>query len=146
MYGRSICSNSRTRRKPMTKMMTTTKTKTDTEKAKGELSRIQEELASMREAVNTQRAIEFLKRPYARKLTPDVDGGFVATIQEFPGCIAEGDTADEALTRLESAAQAWIEAQLAAGQDIPPPVDVMGYSGKIALRIPRGIHKQVAQL
>jgi antitoxin HicB len=91
-------------------------------------------------------AKDYLKRPYARRLTPDVSGGFVATIQEFPGCIAEGDTSDIALTRLEAAAESWIEASLEQGRDIPEPIDMQGFSGKIALRIPRGLHKQAAEM
>lgn len=90
--------------------------------------------------------MEILKQPYARRLTPDEDGGYVATIQEFAGCIAEGDTADEAVKNLEAAAESWIEARLEQNQPIPDPVLLYGYSGKIALRIPRGIHKQIAEL
>ncbi|MCJ0825943.1 type II toxin-antitoxin system HicB family antitoxin [Luteimonas sp. 50] len=87
-----------------------------------------------------------MKLPYARRLTPDPDGGYVATIQEFPGCVAEGDTADEALNNLEAAAESWLAARIGQGQPVPEPVALHGYSGKIALRIPRGVHKQVAEL
>lgn len=103
------------------------------------------DLATARPSIPSS-AKDYLSLPYARKLTPDPDGGFTATIQEFPGCIAEGDTADEALRNLESTAISWIEAQQDLGQEIPLPIDNFGYSGKIALRIPRGIHKQVAEL
>jgi len=87
-----------------------------------------------------------LAKPYARRLTPDELGGYTATIQEFPGCIAEGDTPNEALHNLDNAAASWIEAQLALGQTIPEPLALYGYSGKIALRIPRGLHKRVAEM
>lgn len=90
-------------------------------------------------------ARRILQRPYARKLTPQEDG-FVATIQEFPGCIADGRTADEALKNLESAAESWIEATIAQGREVPEPIDIHGFSGKIALRIPRGLHKQAAEM
>src|ERR1700722_16701509 len=92
------------------------------------------------------RANEYLSRPYARRLTPDPSGGYVATIQEFPGLVAEGDSADEALRNLESAAIAWIETSLETGRTIPDPVELGGYSGKIALRIPRGLHKRAAEM
>ncbi|AHX13364.1 antitoxin HicB [Dyella jiangningensis] len=87
-----------------------------------------------------------LAKPYARRLTPDESGGYTATIQEFPGCIAEGDTPNEALNNLEDAAASWIQAQLALGQTVPEPLALYGYSGKIALRIPRGLHKRVAEM
>jgi predicted RNase H-like HicB family nuclease len=87
-----------------------------------------------------------LKKPYVRRLLPDPEQGYTATIQEFQGCVAEGDTADEALANLEAAAEAWLQVSLSNGREIPEPVDFDGYSGKIALRIPRSLHRQVAEL
>ena len=89
---------------------------------------------------------EILSRPYARRLTPDPSGGYVATIQEFDGLIAEGETADEALVNLDAAAKSWIEATLESGGRIPAPVDLGGYSGRVALRIPRGLHKRAVEM
>ena len=94
----------------------------------------------------TKKAIEILGKPYARHLVPDEAGGYVASIQEFPGCVADGNTAEEAIGNLNHAATSWIEAALSTGYDIKEPVDFYGYSGKIALRLPRGLHKQVAEL
>lgn len=94
----------------------------------------------------TEQAKSLLSRPYARRLTPDESGGYTATIQEFPGCIADGVSPNEALANLESAALSWIEAQLALRQPIPEPIQLYGYSGKLALRIPRGLHKRVAEM
>lgn len=87
-----------------------------------------------------------LAQPYARKFIPDPEGGYVGTIHEFPGLVAEGETLVEASENLEAAAESWLEAQLDAGQPIKPPVDFFGYSGKIALRLPRGLHKQASEL
>lgn len=87
-----------------------------------------------------------LKKPYARRLIPDESGGYVASIHEFPGCIADGDTAKQALNNLERAAAAWLASALSSGYPVREPVDFYGYSGKIALRIPRGLHKQIAEL
>lgn len=83
---------------------------------------------------------------YTRRLIPDEGGGYTATVQEFPGCIAEGDTADEALSHLGVAASAWIESQLELGQEVPRPLDYAGFSGRIALRIPRGLHRRAAEV
>lgn len=89
---------------------------------------------------------EILSKPYARRLVPDESGGFVASIHEFPGCFAEGETPDEALENLENAATAWLESAMATGYPIRDPISFHGYSGKIALRISRGLHKEVAEL
>ena len=89
---------------------------------------------------------EYLKEPYARILIPDHEGNFSAEILEFPGCFAQGDTADEAFRNLELAAISWIEAALHHGQDIPPPSINQGYGGRIALRLPRSIHRRASEL
>jgi predicted RNase H-like HicB family nuclease len=76
---------------------------------------------------------------------PDPSGGFTATIHELPGCIAEGDTAEEALEQLESVAHSWMESATANGYPITPPIDYEGASGKIALRISRRLHQLAAE-
>lgn len=87
-----------------------------------------------------------LNKPYVRRLLPDLNGGFTASIQEFPGLVAEGETPDEALKNLDEAAKSWIAVALANGREIREPIEFNGYSGKIALRIPRSLHQQAAEL
>lgn len=101
---------------------------------------------TMKNEAISEKTEEILKKTYARRLVPDETGGYVASIQEFPGCVAEGDTAEEAIRNLNGAAASWVEAALSSGYEIRDPVSFQGYSGKIALRIPRGLHKQVAEL
>lgn len=91
------------------------------------------------------KAAQILKRPYSRILIPDVESGsFSAEILEFPGCIAQGDTPDQAYSNLEQVAIGWIEAALDLGQEIPVPFLNQGFGGKIALRLPRSVHRQAA--
>jgi len=89
---------------------------------------------------------EILKAPYSRVLIPEEDGTFSAEILEFPGCFAQGKTPNEAFSNLEKAAKVWLEASLAQGLNIPSPALNQSYSGKIALRIPRSLHKRAAQM
>lgn len=93
-----------------------------------------------------QRAEQILQKHYARRLVPEEGGGYVASILEFPGLVADGDTVEEALENLERAAKSWLEVALANGQDVRDPVDFNGYSGKVALRLPRSIHSQASQM
>lgn len=89
---------------------------------------------------------EFLRRPYTRALIPDTESGtFAAMIPEFPGCISQGDSPQEAYARLHEAALAWIEAAQDLGQPIPDPQEENAYRGKFALRMPASLHKDVAQ-
>lgn len=87
-----------------------------------------------------------LSKPYTRRLTPDESGGYVVSVLEFPGCIAEGDTAEQALANYERAAESWVEVSLSHDREIKEPVDFDGYSGKVALRLPRSLHRQIAEL
>lgn len=95
----------------------------------------------------TNQAMDALKldERYVRRLTPDPSGGFTATIHEFPGCIAEGDTAEEALRNLEDTATSWMRSAAANGYPVQPPVDYEGASGKVALRISRRLHQLAAE-
>lgn len=88
---------------------------------------------------------EYLKQPYSRVLIPDAEG-YSSEILEFPGCYAQGKTPEEAFKNLEEAALAWIESSLEQGHEIPPPSFNAGYGGKIALRLPRSIHRLAAQM
>jgi predicted RNase H-like HicB family nuclease len=86
-----------------------------------------------------------LKRPYGRVVVPEEDGTFRAEMLEFPGCIATGGTAAEALAELEEVALGWIESALAKGQAIPGPMEEQEFSGKLVLRLPRSLHRKAAR-
>ena len=87
---------------------------------------------------------DYLKLPYARVIRPDSAGGYSAEIPEFRGCIAEGNTAEEALQNLERAGESWIEACLEQGLQIPRPMGAT-LSGRVALRLPRSLHHDAAR-
>lgn len=42
-------------------------------------------------------------------------------VPDLPGCFSAGDTQEEAIVNAEEAIEAWIEAALDAGQEIPAP-------------------------
>jgi antitoxin HicB len=89
---------------------------------------------------------EYLKRPYGRVVIPEADGTFRAEITEFPGCIATGETAAQALTNLESVAASWLASVIARGQKIPAPLETMGFSGKLVLRLSKSLHRKAAYI
>lgn len=51
----------------------------------------------------------------------DEDGGYIADIPDLDSCSAFGKTPEEALTELEKAKEAWLEAARESGKPIPPP-------------------------
>jgi antitoxin HicB len=89
---------------------------------------------------------EYLKRPYGRTVVPESDGTFRAEIIEFPGCIATGDTAPEALANLEDVAESWLEATIARRQYVPEPIENAQFSGKLVLRMPKSLHRKAVHL
>ena len=94
----------------------------------------------------SEKAQEILRRPYRRVLVPDPESGFAtATIPEFPGCIAEGESEAEALENLRLAATAWVESALSRDMEVPPPSEEREYSGRFPLRLPRTLHQRIAR-
>lgn len=91
------------------------------------------------------RASEYLKKAYSRVVIPEADGSFRSEILEFPGCIATGDTAAEALSALEDVAESWVESVLARGQALPEPLEDNDFSGKLVLRLSKSVHQKAAK-
>jgi len=56
--------------------------------------------------------------------------------------LRRGKNPNEAYNNLEKVAESWIEAAIDQGQEIPEPFAIRDFSGRIALRIPKSIHKQ----
>jgi len=50
------------------------------------------------------------------------DGGYIADIPDLEACSAFGNTPEEALSEVEIAKQAWLEAAKAEGRAIPQPL------------------------
>lgn len=49
------------------------------------------------------------------------DQAFLAEVPELPGCMAHGETQDEALHRAQEAVAAWIEVAQEIGRAVPEP-------------------------
>jgi antitoxin HicB len=85
---------------------------------------------------------------YTYTLIPDLeDGGFVIKVNELPGCMSQGDTSEEAMTRIREAMEVWIESRIEGGRPVPEPGKDEGdeaYSGKFNVRLPRQLHKALA--
>src|SRR5207237_5770184 len=97
------------------------------------------------EATMNKNFDEYIKQPYARILIPNEDGRYSAEILEFPGCFAEGETANEAMQNLKDAARSWIEASLEQGHAIPEPFMNQDFGGKVALRMSKSLHRRASQ-
>ena len=73
------------------------------------------------------------------------EGGFVASYPDLPGCITCGETEEEALKNALDAKKAWLEAALEENIEIPEPDSLEAYSGQFKLRLPRSLHRALAE-
>lgn len=65
---------------------------------------------------------QILRKPYTRCFVRDEKSGrYTAYIREFPGCITEGETMDDANFNLTDAAMSWLEVLIGQGLKVPPP-------------------------
>src|SRR5439155_5458119 len=82
-----------------------------------------------------------------RPLTEDEGGGYLIEFPDWPGCVSDGETIEEALANGEDAKRCWIAAMNEAGRPIPPPSvePAEGYSGKWQLRAPKSLHRRLAE-
>jgi len=58
------------------------------------------------------------------------DKAFIAEVSELPGCMADGQTYQEALSNAEQIIQEWIETAEALGRAIPEPRGRLAYAWK----------------
>jgi antitoxin HicB len=54
-------------------------------------------------------------------LPAEEGGGFLATVPDLPGCMSDGETPEEAVSNVQDAILAWLEAARDLGHEIPKP-------------------------
>lgn len=88
----------------------------------------------------------YLNLPYRVEVIPDEEeGGYAFRIPELPGCITTANTLEEGFRLLDDAKKVWISTCLEDGISVPEPSRLEEYSGQFKLRIPKSLHKQLAQ-
>lgn len=88
---------------------------------------------------------EFLNLPYTIVIIPDEDNYFIK-IKELKGCFSQGSTIEEAYEMIKDAMVSWLEVSLEEDDEIPLPESMQetNYSGKLSLRMPKSLHKKIA--
>ena len=76
-----------------------------------------------------------------RPMTVEEGGGFLATFPDLPGCMADGETPEEAIADARGAFNCWMAAQVEDGRPVPIPGG--SASGKFVQRLPRSIHSRL---
>jgi RNA polymerase sigma-B factor len=116
--------------------------------------RLQRALAKLRATLNESEAAPEPAAapddlPYEVTLVRDTEGPdaprWVARVEELPNCVAHGASADEAARRGADAMAAWIADAVARGADLPEPKRRTKQSGRLLLRMPQGLHAELAR-
>ena len=82
---------------------------------------------------------------YSITIDPDIDGGYVAQIKDLPGCLTQGETLEETISNINEARELWLETAYEADDEIPLPSTEETYSGKLLLRMPKSLHRRLAE-
>ena len=89
---------------------------------------------------------EYMHLPYRMELIPDtVESGFAVRFPELPGCLTCADSLEEAVGNAADCKKEWLTAAMEDGIDIPEPASEDEYSGQFKLRIPKSLHKSLAE-
>lgn len=94
---------------------------------------------------NRQPLEYYLDLQYPFNVYADLDGGYVVVFPDLPGCMTQADTLDELLDMAADARTGWIETEYELGHDIPLPSYPEEYSGKFNVRLPRSLHRSLAE-
>ena len=87
----------------------------------------------------------YMALPYKLEIVPDAEGGYVARYPELPGCITVGDTLEDTVGHVLDAKREWLLAALEDGIRINEPASSDNYSGQFKLRIPKSLHRSLAE-
>lgn len=85
-----------------------------------------------------------LQYPFQAIVDPD-DGGYVVVFPDLPGCATQTETIEEIPEMAEEARTLWIETEYEEGGEIPLPTYPEEYSGKFNVRLPRSLHRELAE-
>ena len=89
---------------------------------------------------------EYMALAYKMEIVEDKEeGGFVVSFPDLPGCITCGETVESAVANAMDAKKAWLEAALEEGLTIHEPGSIEDYSGQFKLRIPKSLHRLLAE-
>jgi predicted RNase H-like HicB family nuclease len=74
----------------------------------------------------------------------EADAAFVARVAEFPSLAAHGATQEDAMREIKNVVEFVIQDLKENDEPIPEPVGKRSYSGRLVLRMPEYMHRQLA--
>jgi len=89
---------------------------------------------------------DYLDLDYPFQAIAGPEGGYVVVFPDLPGCLTQVESLAEIGPAAEEARRLWIATEYEDGAEIPLPSYPEEYSGKFHLRLPRSLHRRLAEL
>ena len=84
-----------------------------------------------------------LSRFEIRPLTPEEGGGYLLEFPDYPGCMSDGETPEDAIREGADALKSYLETLTALGRPVPKTGDL--YAGQWRQRTPKSLHAALAR-
>ncbi len=98
------------------------------------------------ETTNNRKPLNYyLGLEYPFDVIAEPEGGYVISFPDLPGCMTQVESLAEVGPMAEEARSLWIETAYDHGMTIPSPSHPEEYSGKFNLRLPRSLHRSLAE-
>jgi len=72
------------------------------------------------------------------------DKAFIGRVHEFPSLAAHGSTQAKALDEIRAVVKHAFDDLVESGEEVPEPFNKRSYSGKLNVRLPKYLHRQLA--
>ena len=86
----------------------------------------------------------YLALEYPYTVVPDA-GSYFIKFPDLPGCITQVEESDEIGAMADEIRTLWLETTYDEGMTIPEPATAGGYSGKFVVRMPKILHRDLAE-
>lgn len=88
----------------------------------------------------------YMELPYRMEIVEEKEeGGYTFSYPDLRGCVTCAETLEEGIRLLQDAKRCWIEACLESNIPIPEPSSTEDYSGQFKLRLPKSLHRLLAE-
>lgn len=96
----------------------------------------------MKETLTLEQALSI---EYTFNVIAAEEGGYVLIFPDLPGCISQVESISEIPEVAEEIRTLWLETEHQLGHSLPPPSYPEEYSGKFNLRLPKSLHRELAE-
>ena len=86
---------------------------------------------------------ETLPRFEMRPLSEEEGGGYLVEFPDYPGCVADGETPEQAMAEGADALKSYLATLHELGRNVPDAGDV--YGGQWRQRVPKSLHAALAR-